>query len=1048
MKLKYWRYSILMISIILIGCSSDSNTLFQALRTADTDISFSNRITESEKYNVLEYEYIYNGGGVGVADFNQDGLEDVIFIGNMVANELYLNKGEMTFENVTQVSGVAAEEKWCSSVQVVDINHDGLPDIHITAMTKEEDNLRKNIMFVHQGMNNEGIPTFLDKAEEYGIADSGNNTTAAFFDYDNDGDLDLYLGVNKILDKFSPNAHRKQNKDGSSPIRDILYRNDDDGKKISFTDVSLDAGIIIGGFTLGVNTTDIDRDGFKDIYVTNDYLTNDVLYMNNGDGTFSDRSREYLKHTSYSAMGNDVADINNDGLMDVFALDMLPEDNYRRKTMIPNNNYTGYLNNERFGYQYQFMRNTLQINQGHRTDTSGILFSEVSIMSGVSSTDWSWAPMIADFDNDADKDIIVTNGFPKDVTDRDFIDYNSDKGSFVAQKDLLKKIPSVKVKNYAFRNDSKKDGSIPEFNISTEDWGITDPSFSNGAAYVDFDNDGDLDYVINNINDSAAVYQNFANDQLEENLKHWLQISFDGSEKNKDGIGVSVEIFHNGKRQYAENTPHRGYLSSVFNGLHFGLGQDEVIDKMIVRWHDRTQELVNVKVDQKLTLKYNEGSADEILEESDSVPLFVDVTKEVGINFIHEESDYTDYNVQSLLMHKLSQLGPELSVGDVNGDGLDDFYIGGSHFHKGRFFVQDKNGKFSMADLLPEAVEKDKMEEDIGSVFFDADGDGDQDLYVVSGGYEFELKKDLYLDRLYMNENGRYIRNNDALPNIKSSGSCVRAEDYDQDGDVDLFIGGRVNPYNYPQPVSSYILENNGKGIFEKKDIAALENIGMVCDAQWIDIDGDKDKDLVIVGEWMPVQYFVNDNGELSKNEKIVDSEGWWNSIFSGDFDEDGDLDFIVGNQGYNTLQRASLEQPVGLYYADFDDNGSVDIFPSAFFKDGNGELKEYPYFGLGDMQKEVIALKKQHKRHAIFANLEMSDIIEGFEDVDTKKLVAKTSASSIFINDGHGNYEMRPLPIEAQVAPVFEMVVGDFDGDSHLDIAAQNRGSMKVFRN
>lgn len=1039
MKYNIWT---LCICMLCLSCSDDKATLFEHVPTQDSGVTFSNRITETDKYNVLEYEYVYNGGGVGIGDFNTDGLQDIFFAGNMVPNQLYLNKGEFKFEDISLASGIAADDRWASSVQVVDINNDGLDDIHVTCMTYEDGQLRRNMMLVNQGLDADGVPTFVDMAEMYGIADSTNTTAAAFLDYDNDGDLDLFLAVNKMNKKVSPNTHRKKEFDGSSEIRDRLYRNDSSGDQIAFEEVSVEAGILYGGFSLGINVSDINEDGYKDIYVTNDYLTNDLMYINNGDGTFTDRAMEYLKHTSYSAMGNDIADLNNDGLPEIVALDMLPEDNFRRKTMLPNNNYTTYINNERFDYQHQYIRNTLQVNRGKSPDSDAMVFSETAMMSGVSATDWSWAPMIADFDLDGDRDIIATNGFPKDVTDRDFIDYNTESGQFVVQADLLKKIPSVKIKNYAYRNENEGFGEVPQFTNVTEEWGIENATFSNGGAYVDLDNDGDLDYVVNNINDSASIFRSMVMEQDIEQKKNWLKIDLVGPANGLDGQGAVVTIFYgDGEIQRSEHTPYRGYLSSVERGVHFGLGSVQKIDMVVVEWYDRMQVIENITSNQRLTVNY--GNADQEMQRMGSRqadPIMKNVTDQVGIEFLHKESDYTDYNVQNMLMHKLSQYGPAISIADVNGDDLDDVYISGSHFNEGTFLLQSKGGTFTEVDLLPGESGDDKLEEELGSLFLDVDGDGDQDLYLSSGGYEFKSEDDSYRDRLYLNERGQYVLAQSALPDLKSSSSCVRAADYDQDGDLDLFVGGRLKPFEYPLPVSSYILQNDGKGRFTNVSddvLPELNNVGMVCDALWTDYDNDGRVDLMLAGEWMPIQFYRNTGKKFELANELAGTTGWWNGIASADFDKDGDVDYVIGNMGENTLLQTSKDAPVGIYFTDFDQNESLDIFPTAYFPNKKGALAEFPYFGLGDMKKEVIKLKGLYPRHSMFGEEEIDDVLSKFPDAKVDQLTASTFQSSYIENLGDGTFKIQPLPREAQVAPIFGMQAADFNEDGHLDILA-----------
>ncbi|MBI1227748.1 MAG: RNA-binding protein [Bacteroidetes bacterium] len=1076
--MKKQHYSaISFITLLVLTACQQKKTVFQSLPASETGIHFSNRITENDTFNILSYEYVYNGGGVGIGDFNNDGLQDVFFTGNMAGNQLYLNKGNFKFEDVTETAGIAAKNRWNSGVAVVDINNDGWLDLYVCATTYQPSSRRANSLFVNNGNSKSGV-SFTEMATEYGIADTSHTMNAAFFDYDNDGDLDLYLLVNQMDENHVPNIYRPKITDGSSKRTDKLFRNDFDEKlgHPVYTDVSKEMGITIEGFGLGVNICDINQDGWKDIYVTNDYLTNDLLWLNVPDTSnqqsgvvkrkFVDVASKYLKHTSHSAMGNDVVDFNNDGLPDIVAVDMLPEDNLRRKTMLMPNNYNSYLNNDKYGYQYQYVRNTLQINQGNRPNGNNPLFSEVSMFAGISSTDWSWTPLAADFDNDGDRDLIVTNGFPKDVTDRDFIDYNSEKGNYLTKQQLLEAIPSVKIRNYAFRNSSSNQShypnyqnQVPIFESVGEAWGITQPSFSNGAAYADLDNDGDLDYIVNNINDSAFVFKNKLVD-MQTDSANWLNIKFKGTEKNRNGLGAIVEVFYQGKKQIWDNTPYRGYLSSVETGAHFGLGSTTSLDSVVVIWQEGKQQVWrNVPTKQTLTVEIQNAlpySPQNIA--TTQFPNFQEITASLGINFTPPESDYIDFNVQRLLPHKLSQFGPAIAVGDVNGDGLDDFYVSGSHFNKGKFFVQTPAGQFVEQDLLPGPNGDDKVQEELGTLLFDADGDGDLDLYLATGGYEFDISDTCYQDLLFLNKNGHFSLAKNALPSLLSSGSCAKAADFDRDGDLDIFVGGRVLPFQYPMPVSSYLLRNDGKGHFTiaNKDAApGLENIGLVCDALWTDYDNDGWQDLLVAGEWMPLTFFKNQNGKLVAQSPITNHQspatGWWNSLVAADFDLDGDMDYIAGNLGTNTLLKADEEHPIGIYAADFDANKTemtnpaadanvggnmgLDAIPSAWFPDVNGKLTEYPFFGRADMDKQLVKMKKLYLHHSEFGKANMTTVMKHFPDSKPLVLKANYLKTSYLENMGGGKFALHELPTAVQLAPIFGMVTGDFNGDNLPDV-------------
>lgn len=1076
------------LSVLAISACQDEKPLFQSLPASETGIHFSNRITEDDTFNILNYEYVYNGGGVGIGDFNNDGLQDVFFTGNQVGNQLYLNEGskgvsDFKFKDVTESAGVAAKNRWNSGVAVVDINNDGWLDLYVCATTYQPGSRRANSLFVNNG--SKSSISFTEMAMEYGIADTSHTMNAAFFDYDNDGDLDLYLLINQMDEKKVPNIFRPKITDGTSKRTDKLFRNDYDEtlKHPVFTDVSKESGILIEGFGLGVNICDINQDGWKDVYVTNDYLTNDLLWVNQsgkeGSRIFVDKAPTYFKHTSHSAMGNDVVDLNNDALPDIVAVDMLPADNLRRKTMLMPNNYNSYLNNDKYGYQYQYVRNTLQIHQGYTPLSEGgqggdVQFSETAMFSGISSTDWSWTPLVADFDCDGYRDIIITNGFPKDVTDRDFIDFNSEKGRYLNKKQLMEKIPSVKIRNYAFRNESGSQHTgaqtsglrterlqttqVPAFQNVTADWGITQTSFSNGAAYADLDNDGDLDYVVNNINDSAFVFKNTLIETKKDSA-NWLKITLIGNEKNRNGIGATVQVFYGGETQFWDNTPHRGYLSSVETGAHFGFGKTKQLDSVVVIWQAAyptpalRQVLKNIPTNQVLSVKIQDASP-FIPYPSSLIPIFASI----GLNFTHPESDYIDFNVQRLLPHKLSQFGPAIAVADVNGDGLDDFYVSGSHFNKGKFFIQKPDGQFVIQDLLPGEDGNAKRGEELGTLFFDADGDGDQDLYLATGGYEFDLSDTCYQDKLYLNEGGRFTLAKGALPPILSSGSCAKAADFDRDGDLDLFVGGRVLPFQYPLPVTSYLLRNDGKGHFTEanKDAApALENIGLVCDALWTDYDNDGWQDILLAGEWMPLIFLKNEKGNFATPLPITNHEspvtGFWNSLAAADFDLDGDMDYVAGNLGTNTLLKADDDHPIGIYAADFDANKpemtnpaadvnmrgnlGLDAIPTAWFPNEEGKLAEFPFFGRADMDKQLIRTKKLYLRHHDFGKATMADLMGHFPDAKPLVLKANYLKTSYIENLGAGKFAIREMPPVAQLAPAYGMVTGDFNGDNMPDL-------------
>lgn len=1032
---------LILLSLFTASCKRE-HSLFQKMLPDRTGIDFSNRISENDEYHILAFEYIYNGGGVALADFNNDSLQDLFFTGNMVNNRMYLNQGNWAFRDITQEAGIEGADRWSSGVAVVDINNDGWMDVYVCATSYEPGKRRANQLYVNQGMRENGSPFFREMAESYGIADTSYSTTSAFFDYDNDGDLDLYVAVNQFDPRFAPNGFWRQNDPRAMVNADKLYENTKDsisGHSV-FREISAKAGIVRGGFTLGINIVDINRDGWKDIYVSNDYNSPDMFYVNNGDGTFTDRAGEYLKHTSYSSMGMNIADMNNDGLADIFVLDMLPEDNLRRKVFLQPYNYVSYLNNETFGYTYQHVRNVLQLNQGRRPDNGQLTFSDVSMFAGIHATDWSWTPMLADFDHDQYRDIIITNGFPKDITDHDFSDFMSMRANYMSHKETLQLIPSVKINNYAYKNQLSEKGGIPYFKQVSKTWGITEASFSNAAAYGDLDNDGDLDYVVNNINDSAFVYRNMIVER-EGSGSNWLKVDFKGGKNNINGLGTIIELYYRGQVQMWENTPFRGFHSSVQMGAHFGLGEVVLLDSVRIEWPGGKQELLyHVSANQNLRVDYENASMANIHSPANTSLIFKEVSKQSGVDYTHPESDYIDYNVQGLLLHKLSQLGPGMAVSDVNKDGLDDFYVGGSHFNKGRFFLQQSDGTFLDKDLLPGPDGESKREEELGILFFDADNDGDEDLYLVSGGYEFEISDSSYQDRLFLNENGSFVHAESALPDLLASGSCVKAADFDQDGDLDLFVGGRVLPFQYPLAVSSYLLLNDGQGNFShgnRSHAPGLEEIGLISDALWTDYDNDGWVDLLLAGEWMPLTLLKNSSGKLDQfiymgGEKAV---GWWNSLASGDFDLDGDMDYVAGNLGSNSLIKTSWQYPVSLYAGDYDNNKYLDLIPTTYYRDVAGAMKEYPYFGRTDTEKQLREFKKLYPEHKEFGMATIDEVMNKLPDATQLLLKANYQLTSYIENRGNGEFTVKELPDEVQLAPVFAILTGDFTDDQLPDI-------------
>ncbi len=1009
-------------SVRTSNVSTITGPLFKRLSAAETGIDFNNQIKEDETFNHILLDVVFNGGGVAVFDINNDGLQDLFFAGNRVEDKLYLNEGNLKFKDITAASGIK-KGTWSTGVTVADVNNDGYLDFYVGKFILPNPEQRRNHLYI-----NNGDLTFTEQAAKYGIADDGHCTAVNFFDYDKDGDMDLYVGNQPFV-----SGHVKQAKGqqiDKSKYTDRLYRNEGNGK---FSDVTTAAGVTTFNYTLSATASDLNNDGWLDLYVASDYEEPDYYFQNNGDGTFTNVIHKAMRHISNFTMGVDLADFNNDGWMDLYSADMAPADNYRTKANMSGMNPEKFWNLANNGFHYQYMFNNLQMNNGNGS------FSEIGQMAGVAQTDWSYATLFADFDNDGDKDLYVTNGQPKDTRNKDYIHDRkmvvdslakvaraAGKKPTINSAELVTMAPEKKLKNYLFVNNDNL-----SFSDLSEEWGVGDLSWTQGAVYADLDNDGDLDLVTSNIDDPAFIYENRA---TQKNGNNFLKLKLVGDHgENHFSHGAKAWIYHGDEMQVLEVSPTRGYMSTNDPVLHFGLGKTNTVDKLIVRWLDGRQlEMKNIDANKTLTLKQSAAKHGLPMNQMSTTALFKDVTLTTNIDYFHKENKHDDFASEVLLPHRMSHLGPCAVTADINGDGLEDVFLGGAAGQSGTLYLQVPNNKFVKNNSQIWSI--DKKPEDVNALFFDADGDKDQDLYVVSGGNDFAKGASEFQDRLYINDGkGNFTKGQ--LPKMLVSGGVAKAGDLDGDGDLDLFVGGRQIPNQYGYAAPSFILRNdNGKFSNQTATLApSLEKAGMVTDAIWMDIDNDKDNDLLVVGEWMAISVFENEGGKLknvTEAKGLENTHGWWNRIVAADMDGDGDQDLIAGNLGLNIKFKATPEKPFSVKIKDFDENGTNDIYLAYY--DQDGEL--YPVRGRQCSSQQMPFIEDKFKTYNEFAKASFDDVLG---DLATDALTHEIQMfESVYLeNLGDGKFDVQKLPMAAQTAPMYGILPRDWNGDGHMDI-------------